>query len=43
MGCGTRDVSECASWLRKSGTILEQLEAMSEAEAGKLPYSYSQF
>lgn len=33
VGCSKRDVSECASWLRKSGTMLEQLEAMSEAEA----------
>lgn len=32
-GCSKRDVSECARWLRESGTTLEQVEAMSEAEA----------
>lgn len=33
VGCSKRDVSECARWLRETGATLDQVKAMSEAEA----------
>ena len=36
VGCSKRDVSECARFLRESGIGVEELEAMSEADAAAI-------
>lgn len=36
VGCSKRDVSECARFLRESGMGVDELEAMSEAEAASV-------